>query len=357
MGYIFDALNRSDDQHEPNPDATNRKPDQAWSTPYTKAPKATEPVEQTAAPTPFGGTGPFASILEDPELTDGLDGQTQAAQPISDPNPEEPPAAYNTLQDMEDAQYGPLGSIGTQDNRQANQFDDRVVVATNPSAKASEEYRLIRTSMLARWEQRRNLIHTITSATPKEGKTISTINLGLSFAELHERNTIVVEADLRLPSFEDMLRLGATTGLLAYLRGEAQLDQAIARVPGTRLSVMTAGGRAGREAVGLIGSQRMKHLLVTLRQRYDHVIIDTPPVLDLADAGILGGLSDEVLLVARMRHTPRPLIEQATRVLKSYQTPIGGVIATDQEEIGQSYSYAYSYRYRYRYTEQLREAA
>ena len=85
------------------------------------------------------------------------------------------------------------------------------------------------------------------------------------------------------------------------------------------------------------------------------VFIDTPPVLDLADAGILGGLSDEVLMVARMRRTPRPLIEQAVRVLKSYHTPLGGIIATDQERLAGVYDY--SYRSRYRYTQPISEAA
>ncbi|WP_145446311.1 CpsD/CapB family tyrosine-protein kinase [Mucisphaera calidilacus] len=331
MGYIFDALKRS------GQDGAKRS---EQAPPAASAPS--EPVAPTPAadgPSTEASPGPFAALLSDQDLTEGLDGGSGYASDVS----------------AEEASFGPIGVIGQEHTSGSSAFDDRMVVATNPGARAAEEYRLIRTSLLARWEQKRNLVHTVTSAMPKEGKTITSLNLGLSLAELSERSTIVIEADLRLPSFESMLNVGATAGLLACLRGESSLENAIVRVPGTSLSVITAGGRAGRQAVGLIGSEKMKMLLGQLRSRFDHVIIDTPPVLDLADAGILGGISDEVLMVARMRHTPGPLIEQAVRVLQSYHTPIGGLIATDQEAAVGSYQYAYAYRYRY--TEQLREAA
>lgn len=342
VGYIFDALKRSEgnDDHG-QPDAREG----------VERPAVPPPAQDTAPANEPRATGPFSTIFEDADLTDGLDGKTQQAYAFT-----ETPQSQTTDQETEiEDDFAPLGAIGADDHQAVTRFDDRVVVATEPSSRASEEYRLIRTSLLARWEQRRNLVHTITSATPQEGKTITSLNLGLSLAELHERRTIVIEADLRLPSFEDMLHIGSTTGLLAYLRNQATAEQIIETVPGSNLSVITAGGRAGRNAVSLLGSGRMKSLLSMLRTRYDHIIIDTPPALDLADAGILGGFSDEVLLVARMRLTPRPLIEQAVRVLRSYHTPIGGVIATDQEEVTAAYSYAYSYRYRY--VDQLREAA
>lgn len=333
MGYIFDALKRSESEGEPQAKTGGETP----TVPNTPPPS---PEPQDAAQDNLKPAGPFASLLQDIDLTDGLDGVSATETPDQTYNAEE---------------LGPIGTIGQSQGHQDSPFDDRMVVATSPGARAAEEYRLIRTSLLARWEQKRNLVHTITSAMPKEGKTITSLNLGFSLAEIAERRTIVIEADLRLPSFESMLNLGSTTGLLAYLRCEASLENTISRVPGTNLSVMTAGGRAGRQAVGLIGSPRMKSLLGQLRAQYDHIIIDTPPALDLADAGILGGVSDEVLLVARMRHTPGPLIEQAIRVLKSYHTPIGGIIATDQDAASGSYQYTYAYRYRY--TEQLREAA
>lgn len=227
-------------------------------------------------------------------------------------------------------------------------LDERLVLLTDPSALAAEEYRSIRTQLLARCEHKRRLVHTITSATPQEGKTITSLNLGLAFAELRNRSTIVVEADLRLPTFAKLVQLPESPGMIAYLRGEAELDAIIRPIPGSRLHVISAGARCGTEAIQLLSSARMSELLRTLRQRFDHVIIDTPPVTELADAGILGAMSDEVMLVVRMGRTPQKLVEQAVRTLRGYHAPVAGLIATDQERARHRYHY-YRYGYRYRY--------
>jgi Mrp family chromosome partitioning ATPase len=94
----------------------------------------------------------------------------------------------------------------------------------------------------------------------------------------------------------------------------------------------------------------MSQLIQGLRAKYDHVLIDTPPVLQLADAGILGSQSEEVLVVARMRRTPRPLVEQAITTLTSYKAQVSGIIATDNPRSrGRGYGYKYGYRYGYSY--------
>ena len=226
-------------------------------------------------------------------------------------------------------------------------LDDRLVTLTSPASAMSEEYRSIRTSILARHDNERHLVHTITSATPQEGKTITCMNLGLAFAELRNRNTIIIECDLRLPTFGKLLNCDADRpGLIDYLRGDAKIGEIIQQVEGSALHIITAGGRVSDEAVQLLSSQRMSHLIQGLRAKYDHVIIDTPPVLQLADAGILGSQSEEVLVVARMRRTPRPLVEQAINTLTSYNARVNGIIATDNPRSrGRGYGYKYGYRY------------
>ena len=102
------------------------------------------------------------------------------------------------------------------------------------------------------------------------------------------------------------------------------------------------------QAVQLLSSEAMASLLSRLRQNYDHVFIDTPPVIELADAGVLGTISDEVLLIARMNRTPRALVEQAIRTLNSYNASVGGIIATDQQRSKRRYYY-YKYGYKYGY--------
>lgn len=227
--------------------------------------------------------------------------------------------------------------------------DDRLVAWLRPASIMAEEYRSIRTGLLARWQQRTNLIHTITSATPQEGKTITSLNLGFSFSELERRKTVVIESDLRLPQFRKLLNLPESRGMVDLLRGDATLDEVTLTVGDRGLHVIPAGERVSNEAVQLLSSKPMKDLLKTLRKRYDHVIIDTPPVVELADAGILGALSDDVLLIVRMNQTPRPLVEQAIRTLESYNAPVVGMIATDQPRRNRRYYYRYGYRYGYRY--------
>jgi capsular exopolysaccharide synthesis family protein len=229
---------------------------------------------------------------------------------------------------------------------QPQNVDDRLIALCEPTAFVAEEYRSIRTTLLARWEQRRNLIHTITSATPKEGKTITSLNLGASFAELRNRRTIVVEADLRLPQFQNLMDLPDGPGLVDVLEGEATLDDAIRIIDGVNLAVLAAGRRADINAVQLLSSRQMAKTFDALRQRFDHVVVDTPPVVELADAGILGAMSDDVMLIVRMQVTPQGLVEQAVRTLKSYNAPVAGVIATDQ---ARNRSGAYYSRYGYHY--------
>jgi receptor protein-tyrosine kinase len=166
--------------------------------------------------------------------------------------------------------------------------DERIVALTDPSSIYGEEYRSIRTGILARWQQRRQLVHLITSATPQEGKTITSLNLGLSFAELRGRRTIVIEADLRLPQFASLLKLDPTRGLIGALEGRIELGAAIQQVGPNGLAVIAAGGAAPDRAVQLLSSHAMGEMLRILRRKFDHIIIDTPPVVELADAGILG---------------------------------------------------------------------
>ena len=288
MGYVFDALNQADDD------------------------RALRPTENQGPP----------------------------AEPVGDGAPPE-----------ERLQFGP-GASDDDFNPETEYpgVDDRLVSLTQPSSSLAEEYRAIRTSLLAKWEHRRHLMHTITSATPQEGKTLTSLNLGLIFAELRNRKTIVVEGDLRLPQFNKLLNLPSTTGLAGVLGGNADLATSIHEVGNNKLHVLCAGRQVRNEAVQLLSGAPAARLTEYLKKEYDHVIVDTPPVVELADAGIIGAMSDEVLLIVRMSRTPRTLVEQAMKTLAGYNAPVGSVIATDQSRNrNRYYYYRYGYRYHYRY--------
>ena len=347
MGYVFDALNRNED--EPRPDLAGQASDAARTEPPAEDTMAVNAGVDPASEAPVETTDISAAVENDLDETPVYNfsaARSAAVQQV------EPPYAHtpHTHEPAEPTQPLIPAAPLRLTPEWSSKLDDRLVLLTEPSSQLAEEYRAIRTTMLARWDHRRHLIHTITSATPQEGKTITSLNLGLSLAELRNRKTIVIEADLRLPTFNKLLQLDDSKGMVGYLRGEAELGQVIQKIEGSALHIITAGSRASNDAVQLLSNQRMLKLLETLRSKYDHVIIDTPPVIELADAGILGGLSDEVMLIARISRTPKPLIEQALRALRSYNAPVAGVIATDQERGRNRYHYyRYGYRYRYRY--------
>jgi capsular exopolysaccharide synthesis family protein len=297
MGYIFDAMKRRLADGKPTTDAEVIAPGDPFENVYTDSPREA------------------ARIGEHDHVDDGTDPQLTVDPSTAD----------------------------------MTGWDERIVCVADPHSQFAEEYRAIRTSMLARWQHRRHLVHTITSATPQEGKTITSLNLGLTFAELRNRKTIVIEADLRLPQFSKLLKLPDGPGIIDYLEGDTDLQGKVQAVGPCNLHVLAAGGRSTNDAVQLLSGPLMASLIKRLRAKYDHVIIDTPPVVDLADAGILGAMSDEVLLIARLARTPRTLIDQAVRTLNSYDAPVAGVIATDQRRTGRGYYYKYKYGYRYRY--------
>ncbi|MBX2852647.1 MAG: CpsD/CapB family tyrosine-protein kinase [Phycisphaeraceae bacterium] len=373
MGYIFDALNKQngDTTEDTIPqDEVRKEASSAQAGPDNKKLGLAEVMAN--APAEDDDNAPFSladaqlslNTNELGETVVGLhEGTGQAIATGSDQdNPfDDEPAAGEDDETADLSVDEPLKLITTTKKASwwsrlmgqhlRGMVDDRLVTMTSPASAMSEEYRSIRTSILARHDNERHLVHTITSATPQEGKTITCINLGLAFAELRNRKTIIIECDLRLPTFGKLLNCNTDRpGLIDYLRGDAKISDIIQQVEGSSLHIITAGGRVSDEAVQLVSSQRMSHLIQGLRAKYDHVIIDTPPVLQLADAGILGSQSEEVLVVARMRRTPRPLVEQAINTLTSYNAQVNGIIATDNPRSrGRGYGYKYGYRYGYAY--------
>jgi len=339
MGDIYDALQRAQAPGDGSP-AFERHESPSPDGPVDPSPVEDAVLDDAA----FDG----AVLLEDqesgasPALTarDESEGDRAPAPPHRSPTPP------GESEQAWESDSGPAGLIRIDPDR----FDDRLVVSREPSKAVAEQYRSIRTGMLARWRHQRHLIHTITSATPQEGKTITSLNLGLSFSELRNRRTIVIEADLRIPQFANLMRLDENPGLVDVLEGGANYRQAVQSMAGGNLHVIAAGRRAHDQAIQLLSSSAMADLFKDLRREYDHVIIDTPPVVELADAGILGALSDDVLLIVRMNRTPRTLIDQAISTLNSYNAPVEGLIATDHPRHRERYyNYRYGYRYHYGY--------
>src|SRR4029077_3013367 len=126
----------------------------------------------------------------------------------------------------------------------------------------------------------------VTSPQKSEGKSITSANLALTIAQELQRRVVIVEADLRKPSLQHLFGLPDGPGLAEYLIGAAELKDVMKFLPDHNLTVITAG-TAPTNPAELLGSTAMRRLLDLLRSRFDRVILDTPPVLPLADVAVL----------------------------------------------------------------------
>ena len=210
-----------------------------------------------------------------------------------------------------------------------------LVAGLAPKSLAAEQYRSLRTR-LAQMEGAGGLRTVlITSPQKGEGKSVTASNLALTMAQELQRRVVLVEADLRKPSLQHLFGLPPGPGLAEHLTGAVELKDAMRFVPEHNLTVLTAG-TAPLNPAELLGSTAMRRLLDHLRTRFDRVILDTPPVLPLADVAILAPLVDGSLIVVRAGVTPKPAIENALRAFDSSR--LLGVVL-NESGIEQDYRY------------------
>lgn len=191
-----------------------------------------------------------------------------------------------------------------------------LVAGLSPKSTAAEQYRALRTR-ISHAEGAQNMrTFLVTSPQRGEGKSITAANLSLTMAQELHRHVVLVEADLRKPSLQHLFGLPAGPGLTDYLAGATDLTGAMKFLPDYHLTVLPAGTPATNPAE-LLGSTAMRRMLDQLRTRFDRVILDTPPILPLADVAVLAPMVDGALLVVRAGVTPKPAIENALRAFDS----------------------------------------
>jgi capsular exopolysaccharide synthesis family protein len=210
-----------------------------------------------------------------------------------------------------------------------------LVAGLAPKSLAAEQYRSLRTR-LAHAESA-GALRTVLVTSPQkgEGKSITAANLALTMAQELHRRVVIVEADLRKPALQQLFGLPPGPGLADYLAGAAALNEVLKFLPDHNLTVIPAGA-APMNPAELLGSTAMRRMLDHLRTRFDRVLLDTPPVLPLADVAVLAPLVDGTLMVVRAGYTPKPAIENALRAFDS--TRLLGVVL-NESGLEQDYRY------------------
>lgn len=187
----------------------------------------------------------------------------------------------------------------------------------------------------------------LTSSQPKEGKSNSSLCLATVLAGVG-KSVVLVDADVRNPSQNHYLDVPNETGLSHYLAGDDDLDGMIRELPKYGFSIITAG-KVPPNAAELLGSERLDTLVAELLTRYDHVLIDSPPLLGLADAPLIARRVEGVLFTIEANSTRRRVITMALMRLRMSGAKLFGAIVTKVGAKNNAYGYGYGYGYGYSY--------
>ena len=219
-----------------------------------------------------------------------------------------------------------------------------VAPAIQSHADAVEAFRSLRTSILLSASPVPRLI-LITSALPGEGKTTTTVNLGAALASLGSR-VVIVDCDMRRPACHRSTGVRNAPGLVQCLTGKGDLAQAVLPVPGVaNLNVIPCGPIPPNPAE-VLSSPLAAELLRKLRTEFDYVLVDSPPLLSVADSRILATMTDAAVLVTRAFETPYDLVQRARSLLYGAGARVLGVALNDVDLTRDGFGYQH-YHYGY----------
>lgn len=203
-----------------------------------------------------------------------------------------------------------------------------LVLFHEPAGYRAEQIRGLRNRLVALNPDGEPKTLVVTSAVRGEGKTVTSLNLAMAFAELERQQVVVVDADLRQPACGRYLNLNPGPGLSDLLLGNASLDKVLRPVGFRNLMLIGAGTRVANPAE-VLGSSRLDELFARLKERFQYVVVDTPPVLPCTDAGVLASKADGTLFVLRLERTLRGQAKEAVRTLHDLGANVLGTFVAE----------------------------
>lgn len=217
---------------------------------------------------------------------------------------------------------------------------NEVVSIASPVSPGAEQFRGLRHSIEKMQRESGTKLIAVTSAGAGDGKSVTTLNLAGSLAQAAGARVLVVDADLHKASVATYLGLGRDCGPgLAELLGQTSytLPDVVRRLDSINVSVVFAGAAHPRP-FELLSSARLEPLLAQMREQYDYVLIDTPPVVPVADCRFIGRWVDGVLFVVAAHKTPRKMLVEALRLLEGSKV-LGLVFNGDDRPLRAYYQY------------------
>ena len=221
--------------------------------------------------------------------------------------------------------------------------DIEKIVEKEPQAVAAESYRAIRTAVLLSSADKppKNIL--VTSMSPEDGKTVTTVNLAIAMAQ-SGLSVLVIDGDLRKPTIHTVFNIDNSTGVSTYLAGASGIDiRQDETIP--NLSIMTSGPIPPNPSE-LLGSQKMNDLMRDANERFDFVLWDSAPLLTVTDSHILSRVVDGTIIVSRAEKTTYEDIKRGLKSLEDIKANFLGIVLNgfDVTRSGYKYQY-YSYHY------------
>ncbi len=328
MSRIFDALQRSEAERSGKelsqaPDATEllrhaeRRATSEWETSAAVAPEPTEPERPVSRPKQRSASNGTASAS-------GNGTRRPAPAPVDEQASEALPEIFEQFR---------LLKISAP-------AQGRLVSVSDKESPAAEAFRLlaVRLRHLRRDRTLKKIL--ITSSIPQEGKSTCSANLACSLALRAQRRTLLLEGDIRRPSLAPMFGLTPRPGLCEWLREERELKDSIYFLEGPEVWFMPAGSSPSNP-LELLQSARVGVLMDQLAGLFDWIVIDSPPVLPLADTSVWSRLCDGILLVTRQGTTEKRQLQRAVDAIEP-QKLVGALLNSSDSAPHTDYYYTRS---------------
>jgi tyrosine-protein kinase Etk/Wzc len=248
-----------------------------------------------------------------------------------------------TPEDISNRNINILAWIPQIEGIDSNNREFEFIVAKKPDASASEAYRALRTRIkFSKIDKESLKVILVTSPTAQEGKTTTAINLAGSLAQANFK-TLILDADLRKPRVHSVFNHKRFPGFTDYFFGQTSFEEIIRKTTLNNLYYVSAGTIPPNPSE-ILGSNQMESFIEKLKNNFDYVIIDSPPLIAVTDSEILAQIADGTMLVVSANQTEMELLEKSVEILKRDKSSFLGVLLNNF-----SYRAGYSSYYKYYY--------
>lgn len=255
-----------------------------------------------------------------------------AGPSLSDPPVAEPPAKEETV----------AVESGAPEKLQEARVKEHLVSLLHPASFEAEQYRTLRYIVESMQKEARLRVVAVTSAGVGDGKTTTAINLAGALAQSPEARVLLVDMDLRRATLAEHLGIDNSNGpglVDAILRPTLTLDDIEWFLPAFNLSILAAG-RSPTSPYEILKSPRLAEILADARQRYDYIVLDTPPIVPVPDCRVISKWVDASIMVVSAHKTPRKLVEEALNAIDPAKV-LGIIFNNDDRPLSGYYGYYY----------------